>query len=89
MAKLSPSMEAVMLEVRRNGGTLVRVIHGYWTWPGCPLVEKADWTGHRNPRWFTRLATVNALVARGELTVTRRANGEAIEVRISGVPADA
>ncbi|MBY0395649.1 MAG: hypothetical protein K2X91_04150 [Thermoleophilia bacterium] len=87
MAKLSPSMTAVLEVIRANGGTLVRVTHGYWTWPDCPVKPEKDWTGVQNPVWFTRLATIEALVKRGELEITRRANGEPLEAQIPGVPA--
>lgn len=84
MGKLSASMLAVVIAATHGGGVLVRSVHGYWTTPDCPLSEKPDWTGQRIPVWFTRQATVDALVKRGELEVTKRANGEAVEVRIPG-----
>lgn len=87
MSKLTPNMQDVLEKARANGGTLVRVVHGYWTWPDCPLMAAPDWTGNHLPTWFVKLATIDALVKRGELEVTTRANGEAVEVRLPGVPA--
>lgn len=87
MAKLTPTMQDVLEKARANGGTLVRVVHGYWSWPDCPTMAEPDWTGNHLPTWFVKLATIDALVKRGELEVTTRANGEAVEVRVPGVPA--
>lgn len=87
MNRLSPTMQAVLEKIRANGGSLVRVVHGYWTWPGCPTAAEPDWTGNHLPTWFVKLATIDALVKRGELEVTKRANGEPVEVRLPGVAA--
>jgi hypothetical protein len=82
--RLSPTMSAVLEVMKANGGTFVRAVHTYWTWPGCPTHSTPDWTGAHLPTYIAKQQTIDALVRLEVLEVTRRSNGEAVEVRIRG-----
>jgi hypothetical protein len=69
----------------RGGGTLERWDGGFWTWPGCPR-KPAPVTVQYGvfpvPEWWVGWTTVEALVTRELLVVSKRNDrGFAVEVR--------
>lgn len=72
MARISPTMKTALEVIAAAGGTFI-LNGGFWTPPG-----------HVGPRRVVGTGTVEALVRSGELEVTRRANGIAVEVRLPG-----
>jgi hypothetical protein len=72
--KLGKPLSAVMAEALgetfERGGTLIRHVGGYWSYPGCPR-RSHDGV----PEWYVGSSTVQALVDRGELEWTEWKDG--------------
>jgi hypothetical protein len=58
-------MAAALALATEHGGKLVRRTHGCWTYPDAPR----EFDPRGVPEWFVRDATVQSLIARGELKV--------------------
>ena len=61
--RLSPKMVEALDVARANGGELVSLRSGWWTWPFCPRDNNQPL--YQVPSWHTSTNTIKALVARG------------------------
>ncbi len=75
-------MEAALAAVRREG-RLERWNGGFWTFPGCPVASvKARSSGAEPvPGWHCTFRTIQALLDRGLIYVSRKADIYPVEVR--------
>jgi hypothetical protein len=78
-ARLSPAQELALRFVAANGGRLVRLPGGFWTYPGCPVESRPY--GDDVPTDYVRTNTVRALVVRGELVETEHRTSRTISGR--------
>lgn len=63
---MSAAMAYAMMLVHEHGGRLERLTGGFWTYPSAPR-RGAD----KLPEWYAADATIEGLVARGELEFTQ------------------
>jgi hypothetical protein len=66
---LSAVMAGVLADIIDRGGVVVRHQGGYWTYPGAVPHGRHRWD------WYCGTTTIEALVARGELTYTEWRDG--------------
>lgn len=52
-------------KARENGGRLLRLAGGFWTYPGCPMTPNGI-----VPEWWTGTQTIEVLTRRKVLRVT-------------------
>ena len=82
MRPASASMQEA-LEKAKHYGSLERRPGGYWTYPGCPMLNNYA------PHWYVGRETVRGLVLRGSLIFThykRDATGLQFAVRAEPAP---
>lgn len=63
--KLSKTQQQLMAKIRETGDTIVRLPGGFWTCPD-PMVDARG-----VPAWWFSSHTINALIKRNVLTVTK------------------
>lgn len=62
---LSPTMRKTLRHMRDQGGKLVRLKGGFWTYPSCPIKPKPYVDSPSIPEWSVGTQTVQALRNRG------------------------
>lgn len=68
-AKLSESAIDAIEAARDNGGILVRLPGGWWTYKGCKIVKTM-------PEWSTTWPTLKSMLRRGLLIPTKTEIGQ-------------
>lgn len=63
--KLSPTQEAIVAAMRANGGVLVRLKGGFWTYRGCPTKEVGWAVREAIPETYWATGSVQALLRYG------------------------
>ncbi len=78
--KLSPTQQETVDKMKAHGGKLVRLLGGFWTYPGCSS-RASGFTGAEIPDWYTSTPTVKALEKKGVIERTHEYPEEWKDVR--------
>lgn len=70
--RLTPTQIEILGAMRANGGELVRIAGGYWTYPGCPTRVAG---GEEIPTRYWGVQSVAALMRLGHVDERARTAG--------------